>query len=507
MYSIMIAEDSKPILRHIQRMVQAMELPVRVAATASNGLEALEKLKSQPADILLTDIRMPKLDGLELIEHSKQANPRLLAVLITGYSDFEYARKAVNLQAFDYLLKPVEEQQLTEVLQRLVEKLEERQQSDRRLWEGAVEPRFLASMVFGADLYAGDKFMLLLGRRPFALAAAWTEARIRTALEKAYDSGSFWLLPAARPEQFLLLGDEADLKAEGSAELWAEQVSGILEADGLPAVVLAEPSPAGILLLNTIYGKLDRLMREQLTVSGTFAETSCSSKAEEHLLTGGEADKLTVYTQLADLLANRQKDRFLLLLRQQLPNLQGGQVRLAELERFVRFLADAFSVALERERPEETEADPGEEVRRMLASESLEAFEDELLVWEAGKFELLLEPNRKSGEELFAQLDAYLKSHLYAQLTISDAASHFYVSPSYISRIVKRYSNSTFVHYYMDLKMAEARRLLVTGQNAKIKDVAELLGFEDQHYFSKVFKEYSGCSPTEYKDKGTSADL
>ncbi|MEK3837166.1 MULTISPECIES: response regulator transcription factor [unclassified Paenibacillus] len=249
MYTAIIAEDSKPILRNIEALMQSMELPVRISATASNGLDALEYIKANPVDILLTDIRMPKLDGLALIGQCRQVNPALKAVLISGYSDFEYTRKALNLQVFDYLLKPVEREQLAEVMQRLVAHLQEQ---------------------------------------------------------------------------------------EGSRK-------------GLPEVLAAS-----------------------------------------------------------------------------------------------------------EQRP-------------------------------------------KSSEELFRQLEQYLQQHLYSQLSITEVALQFHVSPSYVSRIFKRYSHQTFVHYSMRLKIAEACRLIAAKPELKVKELSEALSFGDQHYFSKVFKDYMGVSPTEYR--------
>lgn len=251
MYTAVIAEDSKPILRNIEALMRSTELPVRIVFMASNGLDALEYIRAHPVDILLTDIRMPKLDGLALIGQCREVNPALKAVLISGYSDFEYTRKALNLQVFDYLLKPVERQQLAEVMQRLVAHLEEQQAGSRK---------------------------------------------------------------------------------------------------GLP-----------------------------------------------ELLTASE------------------------------------------------------------QRP-------------------------------------------KSSEELFRQLEQYLQEHLYSQLSIAEVALQFHVSPSYISRIFKRHSQRTFVHYYMQLKITEACRLIAARPELKVKELAEALAFTDQHYFSKVFKEYTGVSPSEYKE-------
>ncbi|WP_179281049.1 response regulator [Paenibacillus sp. XY044] len=123
MYNVLIAEDSKPILRNIKSLLEASGLPVTVVATASNGDEAVAAFQLQPIDILLTDIRMPKMDGLTLIERLKQLQPGLKTVLISGYSDFEYTRKAITLQVDDYLLKPVNKNDFAEVMDRIFKKL------------------------------------------------------------------------------------------------------------------------------------------------------------------------------------------------------------------------------------------------------------------------------------------------------------------------------------------------------------------------------------------------
>ncbi|MNN37822.1 HTH-type transcriptional activator Btr [compost metagenome] len=139
-------------------------------------------------------------------------------------------------------------------------------------------------------------------------------------------------------------------------------------------------------------------------------------------------------------------------------------------------------------------------MQRLLESESYEVFVEAVHAWTEKCFERLQQQNKKSGEELFRQLDQYLQQHIYSQLSITDVALKFHVSPSYISRIFKKYSQKTFVHYYMQLKIAEARRLIAAKPEMKVKELSEVLSFGDQHYFSKVFKEYTGCSPTEYKE-------
>ncbi|WP_172250186.1 response regulator transcription factor [Saccharibacillus deserti] len=514
MYKALIAEDSKPILRNIRMLIQAAGLPVEVTATASNGLDALRQLQQSHADILLTDIRMPKLDGLGLIEQAKRFDPRLQTVLISGYSDFEYVRRALNLQAFDYLLKPVDQQQVTDVLRRLLLQLEEQRRSDRKLLEGAVSPEFLVDMPPDAGRIAGEHQLLLVQRRPFAgsFADRWSVERAAEALLELSGAERTIVLPALREGQFLVLAGtirpERDLESEqpevpGSAEvpkkLSADRVRAALEAAGLPAAVLEASEPAGLRTLSAVYGSLDRTLRERLTLGGQLVPPGAGDP-ESDLPPGGEASRLAVQAQLAELIAQRSKERFLLLLRQSLPSWTSDSSRLAGLERFVRLLADGFAEAGRAEAEPEEAGCGDEEIRGLFAAGSREAFAEALQDWCARRFDRLQEPSRRGGEELFGQLDRYLRQNLYAQLSITEAAQQFHVSPSYISRLVKRYTGSTFVHRYMELKIDEARRLLVSDPEVKVKHVAEALGFGDPHYFSKVFKEYTGCSPSDYKE-------
>jgi YesN/AraC family two-component response regulator len=104
-----------------------------------------------------------------------------------------------------------------------------------------------------------------------------------------------------------------------------------------------------------------------------------------------------------------------------------------------------------------------------------------------------------SHKEIADQIEKYLRLHIYGNLTMQDIADEFKLSASYISRIMKKYYNISPIEYYNKLKIVEAKRLITEHQEMLIKEIAEILGFYDQHYFSKVFKKYHGLSPLEYK--------
>lgn len=119
MYKVFIADDEMWVIIGLKKLIEKSKLPFSVIGEANNGVTALEEVESKKPDVLITDIRMPGYNGLELINRVNEKRIDVKAVFISGYTEFEYARSAVRLGAFDYLLKPVEQEALNDVLERI----------------------------------------------------------------------------------------------------------------------------------------------------------------------------------------------------------------------------------------------------------------------------------------------------------------------------------------------------------------------------------------------------
>lgn len=130
MFKVVIADDEVRVCRLVQMLADWDALDMEVVGTASNGLEALELIKAFTPDILITDIRMPGCDGLELIEKAKQIAPGLEIIIISGYAQFEYAQTAIRYDVSGYLLKPIKKPTLMATLTKLSERLRERSDSN-----------------------------------------------------------------------------------------------------------------------------------------------------------------------------------------------------------------------------------------------------------------------------------------------------------------------------------------------------------------------------------------
>ncbi|MFA6690021.1 MAG: response regulator, partial [Sphaerochaetaceae bacterium] len=106
MYSLIIVDDDELIRKGLEKVIPWNKLGFAVMGTFSSAIDALESLRNRDVDVILTDVKMPKMSGLELIEEAKRLNPTCKAVIISGFGEFELVKSALTLKAEDYLLKP-----------------------------------------------------------------------------------------------------------------------------------------------------------------------------------------------------------------------------------------------------------------------------------------------------------------------------------------------------------------------------------------------------------------
>ncbi len=123
MHKVFIADDEAWIIVGMKKLIEKSDLPFKVVGEAYNGVTALEEMEKKKPDVLFSDIRMPGYNGLDLLEEMQKRGILAKVVFISGYAEFEYAQKAVELHAYDYLLKPVKQENLNRVLGRIHEEL------------------------------------------------------------------------------------------------------------------------------------------------------------------------------------------------------------------------------------------------------------------------------------------------------------------------------------------------------------------------------------------------
>ena len=151
-YTILLVDDEEEVIQAIIRKINWEELGFSVVGYADNGIKALEMIEESQPDVVMTDIKMPYMDGMELCSHIRREYPAMKIVLFTGFDEFEYAKEAVHLEVEEYILKPVNSVELINIFTKLKIKLDQ-EISERRSMEKlyGVPSSFAGKFLFYSD--------------------------------------------------------------------------------------------------------------------------------------------------------------------------------------------------------------------------------------------------------------------------------------------------------------------------------------------------------------------
>lgn len=467
MYRVIIADDEPWAIYRIRNLVEWNTLNFEIVGTAEDGLSALEMIKEKQPDLLFSDIRMPGLDGLQLIREMKTISPHTLVILISGFSDFSYAQEALRQGVFDYLVKPVKKDNLITVLE----------QAEHRLSEMR-SPR-------ENDLF----FSLFDSEHPCSAAGLFT----------AFDCNI--QLPLC-----CLITAVYDKAPEG------------------PLIRKSQNNPPGLSLRTGTKQKSILLQLEQpfcntdslnaVTDIGTPLYTGISMG----LPTDTDFSLLLRQAKIALLTAVTHQTREAVFYSPDIP-VQSEQI-LAQFSIALRSNDQATLIAV-LDRLEESmntfQMDVLLDITNRMTGllceyhyggyEALEMHHWQQLTTE-NPAEVLIPPLRaailrhKKTPELpitqFRQILGMIEENYMHELRLTDVAKQFYLSANYLSILIKRETGLTFSELLIQKRIALARKLL-TETSLPIQDIMEQVGYKDYSCFIKLFKKHTGYTPYAYR--------
>ena len=526
MLRILLADDEIAVQNLERAMIRSLGDEYQVADTASNGLEALEKINADPPDILVADIRMPGLNGLRLIEELKQTHPSISMIVVSGYNDFSYVQQALRLGAEDYLLKPVSRKELQECFERIRHRRNDAALSENRIAHISRELESNRRSLYDRIMYdlavnriagAGDENPLsfsLTGGQYAALIVkvdplspdeeslstddSITQVIIDKYLRYFHQKnievrslcrGSFGYLLVCCPGGTGQLRKECD---DLGALIWnAKYQYGLF--DLTLGVSSACSRFSGV---PDAFGEAEKAMRMRLDFGcgkviyfedapARFSQPSrpFSAQAEgqlKRLLSGDSRQDLETF--IVSLFREVSKD---------------GKWRLYDLASAVY----ASAVSFFRE-------DEGAELACPDASAIRERFENQgsyLRLQGALKEALLdlcdsyLAWQKDRVRRPISQIKEYINLHYMDNITLDELSEHVYLSSAYISSVFKKETGENFNDYLTHVRLDKAKELFRTT-NATVKEAAEAVGYRDIRYFSKLFYKTYGVKPKDYKN-------
>lgn len=495
MFKILLVDDEVAICRGMKKLILKADVEGVSVAEAYDGVEALDLMKAFDPDVLLTDMRMPRMDGLQLLGEAKKRKPELLTAVISAYSDYEYVREAILTHASDdYLLKPATAKEIQELLHKLKGKHHElasgrEQEALGKLMHG-IRVDNVPQTMLNAE-YA----LLLLCAGPYSNGVAdlnageawWSSKLLEEDLASCEELGiRHWVLPGERPnERMLLLASAGDARDRFQACL-----------DRFLPSLQSQPMPvAGVMasgfVLNELHATSKQLRRE-LVHSLIFAKThvwSLSHSGQKE----PEADR-TFAEKTAEAIAavgQRLEQRF----QEALDGLMASwEIRNATQYRIQQTLFRLLTEFGEQGLKGQLDLEMAVSGSRSYAElkEHVTALFHDLFKG--------LQPAHQAApvHKLVGQVEHYLKQHYRKTITLHSLSKEFKLVPNYLSVLFKKEMGITPLEYLMEYRIREAKRLMDERPYMLLKQVASEVGYPDPLYFSRVFKKLTGQSPSEY---------
>ncbi|WP_110930035.1 response regulator [Paenibacillus bouchesdurhonensis] len=520
MRKLLIVDDEKNIRLGLKMMIEREFPDTYAIMTATQGEEALAMYRSQGADIVITDIRMPVMDGIVLIEKlsdialTEEHRPKLNIIILSGYEDFEYARAAIKYQAKEYLLKPIRRDELFVALRKCEAELNKHSQVARVI-AGAESYRLklqssrLQELVLQTQL--SDLERQELEREidfssyalPFTIAVAsykyedgqeMKRGELMALVEQLLQCGDGHVLNATfhdREGRVVLIGSSGEKFAELARIAESKGLNGMLfgvseEGERLDDIHTCYSQALQALQYSFIYPQIQLIRYRDIQ--------------EQRLVYAVPEEDIR---KLGNILGTNREKEISPLLHAIFHSDQLAELDIHYIERISQRINEQVL----------------DEVFRVYGEASVEVLKLYRKVGTMSRFRHFHDYFRSLEQLLFSlheyikgirsahsehgdmkEAVAYIEDNFHRSLNMAIVSNHVSLNYSYFSEAFKAYTGESFVVYLKKARIRKAKQLM-HDQTLKLADIGTAVGFENTKQFSRVFKELEGISPFEYRTK------
>jgi two-component system response regulator YesN len=495
MLKILLVDDEVAICSGMKKLILKTDAECFIVAEAYDGIEALEMIEEFNPDILLTDIRMPRMDGLQLLREAKKRKPDLLTAVVSAYSDYDYIREAMLIHASDYLLKPATAKDLQELLQKLKLRYEQLMMSK--------EQEALGMLLLGMPLH---NYPRSLQYSHYALllicAGPYNNGVIDVCPgEMLWQSPLFtdWLLRSKELDirQWILNGERSNERLVLLATNRDDAAACIRTAlDSFLQNMLSQPIPVTFVIesglsLNQM-SPTSKQLRRELLHSLVFSKSRILYLKESvHREKNVERPFTSETAEVMEVIEQKRYGQFAESLSVLMASWDSRDATQYVIQQTLfRVLAGLGEQELERQIDLE-----------MIISHSI-SYSDLRNNISVFFYNLFESPNKTSQSAklgtIIGLVVQFLKKNFRESITLQSLSQEFGLVPNYLSVLFKREVGITPVEYLMEFRIKEAKRIMDEQPHLLLKQVASEVGYSDPLYFSRVFKKLTGQSPSEY---------
>lgn len=523
MYSLMVFDDEQIVIESVKHIVENELKNIQVTQTARSGREAIEKARIERPDIILTDIRMPGISGLEAVKEIKKLHNNIKFVIVSVYEYFEFAKQAVELGVSDYLIKPVNKARLVDTLERITSQLDE----ERRKYDQELEAKEKIDRMISVAEHSFIYSLLLSQQVDFQ--------EYKALFDIKSDTGYIFILTfQGRKEQFRPMAQFGDKVRnqkfytffKDSLKRKHQCIVGPIMLDRVVVYIAQniedhyQQRVQTIAYLEEVIASMEKAYNVDFKVGvGKVHDGEniiVSYQEALKALNYAESDKVI---HIDDIAPNIYNVGFEILAEEQklIGAIERGDAPLCMniltdifnkysnyfeqeglLSRLIEMMIVAHRIAIEYGIDNDKYIEYSKYINQILSCATKKEFEQmcmERIRYIACK---ISKSKEKTIGIIVDKANKIIHERFHQELTLDEISKELYISPQYFSRLYKQEMGINFIEQLTLIRMQNAKKLMEQG-NYSIKEICYLSGYSDPNYFSRLFKKFEGVSPSAYQ--------
>lgn len=501
---IILVEDEPKTREGIINIIQK-HTGHKIISVAENGEEGIRALEKEQPDLIISDIRMPGMNGLEMLQKMREKGFDTGVIFISGYSEFEYAQQALKLHAMDYVLKPVDVENFLQVLQNVENKLKKKKTEqispEQMLWDyvnGRQENREFFRERLENKLGINERVQV-------SLLYVYPESQTKEAVnEMIYDTREcldsqciqdYYIVPVSHENAYTVLIVDTEKNTFLKWVLENRVVSSLLENTDF---ICSYGTAYGI-------GNLPEVLKElkELLVYGFHLEKG--KIIDRELAHSIEFEKKEYPGQLEMTIQKeiwkQDKEKIRQAGEQFVHEIIESRMHPDEIREYtIRFSAGILKAGMEKNQEDD------EKDSQYIMSSMLRSYTARQLTYQFEKILKAAFCDLKKVDitenDMVLKVIAFIRENYARDISLSEAAELCNVSAEYLSRLFQQETGAKFTAFLQNFRISIAKRMLLDSKK-KVYEVAEAVGYHDQKYFVSVFKKLCGMTPSEFrKERG-----
>lgn len=502
MIRLLIAEDEHLERKAIKFFIDKLyQQEIKVVAEVSSGQEAVFQALENNVDLVLMDIKMPKVDGLEAAEKLKEKDPEIEIIILTAHSEFDYARKSIKIGVSDYLVKPYVEADFKEVVDNAIQKIREQKkenEKEKRMLEKiknitpVLEKESILNIVYNTksslnNFLEHKKMLGIKGSKYFFMTINYEDnSKIDDALYNSVKTKLKEIFTGVISYNglinsiFLIIDDNLNSKINSQHYQDVEKFIKTKTRDSS----------------RSVYIKNSNISSDFSKISDIYNQTKDNTPDIQYSINNYPyQNEKKVFAKIIDKNKGSAKKEFNkiydYLLQEENCNL--NKIK-SFLRRFLVFLNRRLMEYYNEQQPLLEMQRLENEIKQINNLEGLKNYFEQLI---DNLIDDLHNNANQKKVEIIETVKDYIKENYSEDISLDDVADYIAFSKYYLSKLFKEVEGINYKDYLIKVRMEEAKKRLKKGD--KIKVVAGEVGYSDRNYFSRAFKKYTGISPGKFQ--------